>query len=569
MDFVHPQRLIGLVGVALLAIVWLLGGRRRARERRAYGLPGLGSGRLVWSLLGLVFLGLAIAQPRWGLAGPPPPIPGHDLVLAIDVSRSMAAEDCLPDRLGVAVEAARSLLKSLRETPGERVGLVLFAGRGVLRCPLTEYLGAVDEALQSLRPGQVAPGGTDLGAALDVAADAFGDRDQPQDGRAIIVFSDGEAHEESWPDAVTRIMRLGIVVHTASIGDDVQGSPIPVGNGQWLEHDGERVVSRRSDAALKEIADETGGAFLPIGRSPAPDLGSLYRDRIAPTAKARRAARTTPERAQRYAWPLLAGLACVLMAHRPLRGSSSPPRVVLAIAVIALTSIGANPGESARSAIRRGSEAYQRGDFRKALEAFEIAIPLAPESPLPRFDAASALFRLNQFERAEIRYREARDRAGSNPSLRARIDFALGNTALALGDVPNAIEHYDRCLKTADDPALRDNATVNRRFAIDNLPPEPDKGPEPVPDQSDEPKTEPAPRPEPPPESPETEPESEPRPAPPGTAGGTTRPSDIPPPPSELSPEEQLQKAIERSRQSRRGRLIDPPAAPDPRRKDW
>ncbi|MFO0960066.1 MAG: VWA domain-containing protein [Isosphaeraceae bacterium] len=567
MDFEHPQRLLGLLAVPVLALIWLAGSRRRARERQAYGLPGLGSSRTLWSLLGLVFLGIAIAQPRWGLADVPPPVPGHDLILAIDVSRSMAAEDCVPDRLGIAAGAARSLLKSLRETPGERVGLVLFAGRAVLRCPLTEYLDAIDEALQTLRPGQVSPGGSDLGAALNTAADAFGDRDERQDGRAIVVFSDGEAHQESWPDAVTRLMRLGIVVHTASIGDDVRGAPIPIGDGRWLEHEGERVITKRRDAPLKEIADETGGAFLPIGLSPAPDLGGLYRDRIAPAAKARRTAAVVPERVQRYAWPLLAGVACTLAAHRPGRGGAGFSRVVLVTALIAAPSIGANPGDSAPAAIGEGRMAYQGGDFSIALEAFERAIGLAPESPIPRFDAASTLFRLGRFEEADARYREARDRSESDPSLRARIDFARGNTALALGDVPAAIGHYDRCLESANDPALRDDAETNRRFAIDSMPPKPEREGDQGPDRHDEPRTEPAPRPDPPPDRPDAEPEQ--RPTPPGAEGGEARPNESPPPPPPLAPEERLQKAMERSRQSRKGRLEDPPAAPDPRRKDW
>src|SRR6185437_9839580 len=115
----------------------------------------------------MVCLVLALAQPRWGRSAIGPMPPGHDVILAVDVSRSMAAEDAVPDRLGLAVEAAESLLKALGRERGTRVGLVAFAGRGVLRCPLTENLGAVVDALDRLRPGDVRPGGTNLGAALD------------------------------------------------------------------------------------------------------------------------------------------------------------------------------------------------------------------------------------------------------------------------------------------------------------------------------------------------------------------------------------------------------------------
>ena len=115
---------------------------------------------------------VALAQPRWGRLAAPPLLPGHDVVLMIDVSRSMGAEDAVPSRLAVAVEAAESLVNALSRGPANRAAVVAFAGRGVRRCPLTENLGAVLDALRRLRPGAVRPGGTDLGAALDEALEA-------------------------------------------------------------------------------------------------------------------------------------------------------------------------------------------------------------------------------------------------------------------------------------------------------------------------------------------------------------------------------------------------------------
>src|SRR5208282_2052219 len=118
-------------------------------------------------LLAAVFLILALARPRFGsIIGPPLP-PGHDVALLIDVSRSMGAEDAVPNRLAVAIDAAESLISALAPDPANRVAIVVFAGRGVVRYPLTENLGAVVEVLHRLQPGTVRPGGTDLGAGLD------------------------------------------------------------------------------------------------------------------------------------------------------------------------------------------------------------------------------------------------------------------------------------------------------------------------------------------------------------------------------------------------------------------
>ena len=125
----------------------------------------------------------ALAQPRWGRLPAPPLAPGHDVVLLVDVSKSMGVEDAVPSRLAVAVEAAESMVTALASEPAaNRVAVVAFAGRGVQRCPLTENLGAVLDALHRLRPGTVRPGGTDLGAALDAARDALAPKNTPRDG---------------------------------------------------------------------------------------------------------------------------------------------------------------------------------------------------------------------------------------------------------------------------------------------------------------------------------------------------------------------------------------------------
>ena len=119
--------------------------------------------------------------------------------------------------------------------------------------------------------------------------------------------------------------------------------------------------------------------------------------------------------------------------------------------------------------ISRGQSAYASGRFEEALAAFESAIERAPDQPIPRYDAAAALFQLEQYAQALERYQEARARADAG--LRTKIDFALGNTALALGDVAGAVEHYDRCLgSTASGPGLDDvrrDAAINREFAIE------------------------------------------------------------------------------------------------------
>jgi Ca-activated chloride channel family protein len=435
---------------------------------------------------------VAMARPRWGHEQSTPLPPGHDVLLAVDVSRSMGAEDAVPCRLALAIEAAESLVKALAADQANRVGLVAFAGTGVARCPLTENLGAVLEALHRLQPGTVRPGGTDLGAALDAALKVLGVEEHAQ-GRAIVLFSDGEDHAGRWKTRLDRLRQEDIVVHGVAIGDPDRGHVVPTGkNAQPLTYHGEPVMSRRSDAALGQIARETGGTFVPLGLASF-DLGTLYQKKIEPAARRLRETSGNKTRAERFPLCLLAALFFFLAGSRPLRrgwpwiwnwswsvpwalGRPSRKLTLGLIVVCACASISGarSPARRTRSSpaaetIRRGQTAYDDEQFQEALAAFESAISLVPRSAIPRYDAAAALFQIGRFDKAQERYTEARRLAG--PQLQTKIDFAQGNTCLALGDIAGAVAFYDQCLAStargAELDSVRRDAAINRKFALD------------------------------------------------------------------------------------------------------
>ena len=482
--FAHPERL--WLGLALIpwAALAAFGSRRRDRDWRALGQSGRpgGDGSPAW-LLASAFLVPALAQPRWGrLLGEEAPA-GHDVVLLVDVSRSMAAEDAVPDRIGLATGAALDLLRALGDEAGDRAGVVAFAGRGSVRCPLTEDLDAAAEAVRSLRPGDVQPGGTDLGAGIETALEVFDEEDHAE-GRTIVVFSDGEDHVGGWSATIDRLRARGVMVHAVAIGDPERGHPVP-----RLEAAGASTpadVTRRSDVALAAIARATGGAVIPLGLATA-DLGSLYRDRIGPTARRRRDELRLPERVERFpafvVTALAVGLAGSSRARTRRRGRRSRFAAGLVLAgLVAGSSLGASKGAAtAASLVAEGVEADRAGRFAEALRAFEAAITLDPGSPIPRYDAAAALFRLRRYPEAIARYGEARDRA--DEGLRIKIDYALGNAHLALGEAAGSLAHYDACLASnLPGPALdaiRRDAAENRAYAATRIKPppeEPDRG---------------------------------------------------------------------------------------------
>lgn len=495
MSFAHPEQLwLGLI-VPILGFYALRG---RLLNRRAWTELAQRGRAPRDGTLGLIgcagCLILAMAQPRWGHEQSPRLPPGHDVVLAVDVSRSMAAEDAVPNRLALAVEAAESLVKALAADPANRVGLVAFAGRGVVRCPLTENLGAVLDALHRLRPGTVRPGGTDLGAALDAAREALGPEEHAQ-GRAVVLFSDGEDHAARWSSRLDRLRDEDIVVHGVTIGDPDHGHAVPSGkNAQPLTFHGEPVLSQRSDSAPERIANETRGTLVRLGLA-STDLGSLYQKKIEPAARRQRETSGNKTRAERFPLCLLAALLFLLAGSCPLRRGwawrwgwawswtlpwatrRSLRKLGLGLIVLAACSAMSGAGSLRRhtgsslaaEAIARGQTAYKENRVEEALSAFETAISLVPRSAIPRYDAAAALFQLGRFDQAQERYAEARQLA--DLPLQTKIDFARGNTCLAQGDIPGAIAAYDQCLAStvrgAAMDSVRRDAAINRQFALD------------------------------------------------------------------------------------------------------
>jgi Ca-activated chloride channel family protein len=322
--FAQPMMLLWL---ALLPALALLSLRARARRRRALALLGAtleGQGnrwlrrlRGLCLLLGLTGLVLGMAGPRWGRDWSQSTAPGRDLVVVLDCSRSMRAE--APSRLERARTALLDLTTTLARRGGNRVGLVTFAGRAKLVCPLTHDLDHFREAVQSidltipdpdLEPIAGDRSGTRIGRALALAVVAHDERSEG--ARDILLLSDGDdpARDAEYRAGATLARKAGIPVHCVGFGDPDTEHPIPL-NGGWLRVDGELVQTRLEEAPLRDIATRTGGTLeLPGSRSF--PLGEHYLGLIADRPQREDSADALPEYRQRY--PLLLLPAFVLLA---------------------------------------------------------------------------------------------------------------------------------------------------------------------------------------------------------------------------------------------------------------
>jgi Ca-activated chloride channel family protein len=304
--------LFALSALPVLSVLALLAARRRQRALVALGgltlaaillrcRPSRLRGLILW--LGLVCLAAGMAGPRWGRDWSQSAAHGRDLIVVVDLSRSMYAE--APSRIERARTALLDLADTLKQRGGHRVGLVVFAGRCRLVCPLTHDVEHFRNRVEAIDPSFPDPdlgGGTRIGAALALAVDSHEGRSAA--ARDILLLSDGDdpARDGEWRSGIDRARSEGIAVSCIALGDNQRGHRIPTDSG-WLMYDGKEVRTRREDSPLREIARRTGGELIVAGTQPI-SLGETYRSLVARSTD-EESPEVLPVYRQRQTWFLL------------------------------------------------------------------------------------------------------------------------------------------------------------------------------------------------------------------------------------------------------------------------
>jgi len=256
--------------IPLVVFLLVVSGRRHRRALCAYAdqalLPRLthpetrGKSVLRGVLLtaALALMVFALAGPRWGERYQEVEQKGVDIVLCVDVSRSMLVQDVKPSRLE---RAKREVADLINVVEGDRVGLVAFAGKAFLQCPLTLDYQALDMFVSQIWPELIPVQGTDLGDAVQVAAAAF-DKKAHTD-KVVLLLTDGEDNEGRGLNAAKEAGAQGIRIFVFGIGDP-DGGPVPAGEGGGFEKDGagRMVLSKLDEKTLVEIARTTGGDYV-------------------------------------------------------------------------------------------------------------------------------------------------------------------------------------------------------------------------------------------------------------------------------------------------------------------
>jgi Ca-activated chloride channel family protein len=224
----------------------------------------------------LSFLIVGLSNPQIGTKMEEVKREGVDLMIAIDLSYSMMAEDIKPNRLERAKQAISRLIDELK---GDRIGLVVFAGQAYVQLPITTDYSAAKLFLSTVKTNLIPTQGTKIGNAIDLCINSF-DKENTQ-SKAIIIITDGETHDDQAIDLAKKANETGIITHTLGMGLK-KGGPIPIyKNGDSKEYrkdrDGNTIVTKLNEQMLKDIANAGGGAYIRANNSKS-GLNTLFKE---------------------------------------------------------------------------------------------------------------------------------------------------------------------------------------------------------------------------------------------------------------------------------------------------
>jgi Ca-activated chloride channel family protein len=322
MRFYQPEFLWFYLALPLFLVLFLIMARIRRRNLRKIGrldtlgkLMGAGNGaarsfQMLLLVLGLVFAVAALARPQYPGGVEKIETTGGKIVIALDVSLSMLAEDFQPDRLS---KAKREIIDLLDKLKAQSAGLVVFAGEAFVQCPPTVDYSAFRLFLDVAEVGIISDTGTDLADAIEVSRELLDD-DSPVD-KAIVIFTDGETFEGDARKEASEAARQGIKVYTVGVGSAV-GRPIPESaeHGGKLKKDdeGELVISRLNVEELNDIARAGGGKFFKA--TPGEDeIDEIYADIKGLEGEEKEKKYRTLYN-EKYKWLLLPGVAFLAVA---------------------------------------------------------------------------------------------------------------------------------------------------------------------------------------------------------------------------------------------------------------
>jgi Ca-activated chloride channel family protein len=356
--------------------------------------------RFALVILAAAFLIVAIARPQHGYDLEEVQVNGLDIVVAVDTSKSMLATDIAPNRLTRAKLATLELMQRAR---ADRMGLVAFAGDAFLECPLTIDNTAFQQSVQALDVNSIPQGGTAIAGAVNTALTAFKEKTRH---KIIVLFTDGEDNdsEPGALEAAQNAAKAGVKIFTIGIGS-AEGTLVTVagadGSTDYVRDEKGQVVKSKLNAALlNQMADATGGFYLPLRGANTVD--TLYERGLAPLPKSESSEKLVRRYHEQFHWPLAAAmlllLAEIFLPARSLQTATRPKGKTAVIATfLAILFLPIATNASPASALRD----YNSDNFTNALDEFSRLAEVRTNDLRLVFNAGDAAYRATNFDLAQ------------------------------------------------------------------------------------------------------------------------------------------------------------------------
>ncbi|MCR4337606.1 MAG: VWA domain-containing protein [Candidatus Omnitrophica bacterium] len=484
MQWGEPKIFYMLWSVGLLGVFFWWAYRRRKQMWNQFAVSSLhaeiassvDSQKMVWKnifLLLVLFLSLiAAARPQWGFELEEVRREGVDILLAIDTSKSMLTEDVKPNRLERTKLAVRDLLKKLK---GDRLGIIAFAGNAFMVCPLTVDYDGIVLSLEDLDTQTIPKGGTNVGAAIAQALDAY--KEIPSEYKVLVLLTDGDNLEGDPLQWAKKAKDAGLKIYSVGIGTK-EGELVRIqdesGKSQFLkDQNGNFVKSRLNERLLQEIALSTGGAYVRASGAQF-GLDLIYDQHIAQLEKRQIDTKTRRRYFERFQIPLgLAVLFLILepciMTRRPRTGLKGKFLIVILSLFLFNFSTGQVFAASKPTQVQQGNSFYKAGDYNKALEKYRGALQEDPESDIINYDAGTGYYKSENYLEA-IAHLE-KSLLTEQLELKEKVHYNLGNSFYKLGQQvqkrepqttisswEKSLRHYEDALElTPNDHEAKEN----------------------------------------------------------------------------------------------------------------
>lgn len=462
MNFASPNLALAFLALPLLFLLKIWANRRAQTSVAAFATsarlraPLLAGASDIWSwitygllMLGLALIIIAMTRPQFGVVQTEIQQSGRNVFIAIDTSKSMLADDMFPNRLTRAKLAAQDLLEKL---PGDRVGLIAFAGRSFLQAPLTTDHEAVRESIQALDHTSIPRGGSSLASAIELVLDIA--EKTPGQRTGMVMFSDGQETDDGTLAAAKKAADKQLLILPVGMGT-IEGAVIPAPEperqgGFVLDEKGNVVKSRLESDMLQQVATITGARYIELASQALTQsaVDSLLSQLNSKTFDSRQESRPI----ERYQWPLGLGLICLMLsqlmrhsARKPIKPPALPvdPQTVVhypraTIAMLTLFIMGAGRGTGGAAGVddlKLATEAYAQGKFDEARDVYSRALK-AEEAP-PHADEmlyglAASAHNLKDYDGAVRSFSQALELPGRGIQTRAL--RGLGTSLYDLGD---------------------------------------------------------------------------------------------------------------------------------------